>query len=244
MIRIVKVLVPAAVGLILWLGTKQLFGISDRYLPGLDSVGGAFADIGADWPRHLAATATRTLVGFVLAVIAGVTLALLLFKARLLSWLMPLVHSIRAVPAVAIVPFFLLWFGFSELGRYLLVVLGIGLNVMVAAADVLEQPSERDRLIFRNFGVPLESRVTSYWAPRVAETLLPTLRFGVALALGVIVVSEMLGAQSGLGYLMQTARATFSLNVILLCAILLGAMATLLDYGLVILWRWAVDWRA
>ena len=243
MIRIARWIVPLGIGLLLWLGTKQLFGISDRYLPGLDSIVAAVSDIGADWPRHILATATRTVVGFVIAIVAGLALALLLFKTRLLSWLLPLVHSVRAVPAVAIVPFFLLWFGFSEIGRYLLVVLGIGLNVLVAAADVLEQPSERDRVIFRNFGLPLASKVIDYWGPRVLETLLPTLRFGVALALGVIVVSEMLGAQSGLGYLMQTARATFSLNVILLCAIILGIMATALDFGLVVLWRMLIDWR-
>ena len=243
MIRIVRWIVPLAVGLLLWLGTKQLFGISDRYLPGLASLGVAINDIGSDWPRHIAATTMRTVIGFTLAVLVGLALALSLFKLRVLGLLLPLVHSVRAVPAVAIVPFFLLWFGFSEVGRYLLVVLGIGLNVLVAAADLLEHPSERDRLIFRNFGVPLESQVCGYWGPRVLETLLPTLRFGIALALGVIVVSEMLGAQAGLGYLMQTARATFSLNVILLCAIILGVLATALDHALVAIWRGLVDWR-
>jgi ABC-type nitrate/sulfonate/bicarbonate transport system permease component len=144
---------------------------------------------------------------------------------------------------VAIVPFFLLWFGFSEFGRYLLVVVGLGLNVLVACADTLESPKEADLVLFRNFNAPLNSRVVRYWLPRVVEGLLPTLRFGVALALGVIVVSEMLGAQSGLGYLMQTSRATFSLNVILLCAVILGVFATVMDAALRRLWQKVVQWR-
>lgn len=79
--------------------------------------------------------------------------------------------------------------------------------------------------------------------PRIAETLLPTLRFGLALALGLIAVSEMLGAQYGLGYLMQTSRATFSLNVLILCAFLLGVIATASDMALRYAWPHIVTWR-
>jgi ABC-type nitrate/sulfonate/bicarbonate transport system permease component len=63
------------------------------------------------------------------------------------------------------------------------------------------------------------------------------------LALGVIVVSEMLGAQTGLGYLMQTSRATFSLNVIFLSASVLGLIAGALDLVLRLLWGSIVSWR-
>jgi len=170
-------------------------------------------------------------------------MALIGFRFRLFPLLMPTVHGLRAVPAVAAVPFFLLWFGFSELGRYLLVALGLGLNVMVACADVMERPSEVDVVIFKNFRLPRERLIFSYWLPRIAESLLPTLRFGLALALGLITVSEMLGAQYGLGYLMQTSRATFSLNVLFLCAFLLGLIATAADTGLRRVWPLVVTWR-
>src|SRR5207237_693017 len=96
-------------------------------------------------------------------------------------------------------------------------------------ADVMERPEEADIVNFRNFHLPRQSLLVDYWVPRLAETLLPTLRFGIALALGLITVSEMLGAQYGLGYLMQTSRATFSLNVLVLCALILGAIATAAD---------------
>ena len=166
-----------------------------------------------------------------------------LFRFRLLGWVLPLVHALRAVPAVAVVPFFLLWFGFSEVGRYLMVVLALGLNVVVACADRLERPVEADLLLFHNLGARPNTRILQYWLPRLLEELLPTLRFGISLGLGVIVVSEMLGAQWGLGYLMQTSRATFSLNVIFLAAGALGVIATLLDFALRMLWARLVTWR-
>jgi len=233
----------ASSGILIWLGIKYYFGISDRYLPGVGAMYRALVDIGPDWFIHIFATLSRTIVGFGLGVVLGIAVALTLFRINGLFWFLPMVHSVRAVPAVAIVPFFLLWFGFSEVGRYLLVVVGLGLNVLVACADTVESPREADLVLFRNFRAPLNTRIIRYWLPRVLENLLPTLRFGIALALGVIIVSEMLGAQSGLGYLMQTSRATFSLNVILLCAIILGVFATALDAGLQFVWLKVVTWR-
>ena len=240
----VRKLVAASVGVVIWLGAKYLFDISDRYLPGLSAIYQAIVDIGLDWLVHVFATVTRTIIGFSFGVVFGIAVALGLFRINGLSWLMPTVHAVRAIPPVAIVPFFLLWFGFSEIGRYLLVVLGLGLNVLVACADTVESPREADVVLFRNFQAPLNTRVLRYWLPRILENLLPTLRFGIALALGVIIVSEMLGAQRGLGYLMQTSRATFSLNVILLCAAILGVIAITLDAALKGLWRRLVTWRS
>jgi ABC-type nitrate/sulfonate/bicarbonate transport system permease component len=233
----------AIVGVLVWLSIKYGFDVPDRYLPGVGAILRAVNDIGQDWVAHTFATVSRTVIGFVLGVGAGVTLALVLFRIKALAWVMPTVHAVRAVPSVAIVPFFLLWFGFSETGRYLLVVLGLGLNVLVACADTLESPHEADVVLFRNLRAPMNTRVLRYWLPRVLEGLLPTLRFGIALALGVVIVSEMLGAQTGLGYLMQTSRATFSLNVILVCAMLLGVLATFLDYSLRFIWHQVVTWR-
>lgn len=237
--QVLGILLP----ILVWLGTKSIFDIPDRYLPGLTSVASAVIDLGWPLALHAGATVIRAVTGFILGVAGGVTLALLAFRFRLLPLFMPTVHAFRAVPAVATVPFFLLWFGFSEFGRYLLVALGLGLNVMVACGDVMERPNEYDIVIFKNFQLPRERLILSYWLPRMAETLLPTLRFGLALALGLIAVSEMLGAQYGLGYLMQTSRATFSLNVLIVCAFLLGVIATVGDLMLRSIWPYVVTWR-
>jgi ABC-type nitrate/sulfonate/bicarbonate transport system permease component len=212
-------------------------------LPGPGSIWIAITDLGWSLFLHTGATAIRTAVGFAAGVAGGVALALLAFRFRVIALTMPTANAIRAVPALATVPFFLLWFGFAEFGRYLMVALGLGLNVFVACVDVLQRPREQDVLNFRNFRLPVESLVVAYWLPRVIESLLPTLRFGVSLGLSLIVVSEMLGAQYGLGYLMQTSRATFSLNVLMLCAFLLGSLAVIADLALRKLWLAVVTWR-
>ena len=231
-------------GMIIWLGVKHLFGISDRYLPGLESVVQAVTDLKWDLMGHVGVTTLRALSGTVAGISAGIAFALVAHRFGFLAFSLPTVNALRAVPAVALVPFFLLWFGFSEVGRYILIILAVGLNVCIGCAQTLLNGDERDHVIFGNYGVKRNRLILKYWFPRVLESILPTLRVSVSLALGAIIVAEMLGAQSGIGYLMQTSRATFSLNVIFLCALLLGVLAELLDRALQKCWRLAVTWRA
>jgi ABC-type nitrate/sulfonate/bicarbonate transport system permease component len=59
----------------------------------------------------------------------------------------------------------------------------------------------------------------------------------------VVIVSELLGSQIGLGYLMQTARSTFSMHVIFLTTILLGLLNAAVDVGVTWGWQKMVYWR-
>jgi ABC-type nitrate/sulfonate/bicarbonate transport system permease component len=61
--------------------------------------------------------------------------------------------------------------------------------------------------------------------------------------MGVIIVSELLGSQIGLGYLIQNARSTFSMHVIFLATIILGVLNATLDQILTRVWTKLVYWR-
>jgi ABC-type nitrate/sulfonate/bicarbonate transport system permease component len=228
----------------LWWGLKHFCHISDRYLPSLTSVAQAWGEIEPPPLTHLSITAMRFSIGYVAGTLVGIAVGLAIFKWRYLRDLaMPALQSSRAVPAIAVIPFFLLWFGFSEVGRYLLVVAGTASNIAIAVLQILQQPEEKHRAVFAGFKMPPESLIFSYAIPIVAERLLPTLRFSLSMAMGLIVASELLGSQIGLGYLMQTARSTFSLNVIALAMILLGLLNVLADALLEYSWSKLIFWK-
>lgn len=228
---------------LLWWIVKTYGHVSDRYLPSIGSVFGAWRDIEPHPLIHMFYTASRFAIGFVGGVIGGVALGLAIFKWKSLRDLaMPSLQSSRAVPAIAVIPFFLLWFGFSEMGRYLLVLLGTAANVAIAVHEILRTIDEKFAVFFHSFGVPPESVVWRYALPSVIERLLPTLRFSLSTALGLIVASELLGSQVGLGYLIQTSRATFSLHVVVLAAILLGILNVAADGLLRYVWARLIYW--
>jgi len=229
---------------VLWISIKQFGLVSDRYLPAPAAVIGACWDIQPNVFYHMAFTAFRLVTGFVAGVVAGVLLGIAINKSKVVSQLVsPMLDSMRSVPAVAIVPFFLLWFGFSEYGKILLVITGIAFNIAIATNQVLSEIPEKHRILFNSFGIAPTSMIRDYTLPRIMETLLPTVRFSLSTAMGVVIVSELLGSQIGLGYLMQTARSTFSMHVIFLATIMLGVLNAVVDRVLTRVWTKAVYWR-
>ncbi len=241
--RVVARVVSALLLVLIWLGVKELFSVPDRYLPSLWMVAEAVADVGPDLLLHAGATSVRVVAGFLGGVLLGVVACLVAYRFGALNFLMPSINALRAVPPVALLPFFLLWFGFTEVGRIVLLLVGLGVNVFVASAEVVGNPSESDRILFRSFPVRPAGLAWYFWLPRILESLLPTLRFGLSMLIGLVVIAEMLGAQSGLGYLIQTSRSTFSLDVILLSSALLGFITIVSDRVLQILWRHVTFWK-
>lgn len=206
------VLVPA-----IWISLKYFGHISDRYLPSPIDVIRAASEIDPNLLIHTSFTAARLVFGFLAGTLAGIILGICIYNSKLLAKLInPAIDAMRSVPAIAIVPFFILWFGFSETGRILMVVTGIAFNIAVATYQALNDMPEKHKILFKSFGISPRSLTKEYVLPRLMETLLPTVRFSLSTAIGVVIASELLGSQIGLGYLMQTARSTFSMHVIFL----------------------------
>jgi sulfonate transport system permease protein len=229
---------------IIWIAVKEVGHVSDRYLPSPLDVLRAAQDIDPSILLHLSFTAGRLVLGFLLGTACGAALGICMFNSKLFTRLVnPTIDSLRAIPAIATVPFFILWFGFSETGRLLMVVTGIAFNIAIAAYQALSDMPEKQRILFKSFGVSPRSLTREYVLPRLLETLLPTVRFSLATAMGVVVASELLGSQVGLGYLIQTARSTFSMHVIFLATIMLGFLNAFVDMALTRGWNKAIYWR-
>lgn len=229
---------------LVWIFVKYVLGVSDRFLPSPLAVLRAVEDIHPTVWVHLAFTGLRLVVGFILGITVGILLALVMIRSTTWQWLlMPILQSLRPVPAAAVVPFFLLWFGFSEWGRYLLVVTAIAFNIAIASWQILLHTPDNHVAFFRSFHLRPGQLLWRYSLPRIAESILPTLRFSMALAIGAVTVSELLGSQVGLGYLIQTSRSTFSIHVLFLATILLGLLSATADGLLVIAWQRLVFWK-
>jgi len=183
------------------------------------------------------------MIGFALGALAGLALGMLIASSDFISDILsPVIGSTRSVPGVALIPFFLLWFGFSEWGRYLLVICGIAFNIAVATKQIIDSTPEQYHIMFASLGRKNTDFPLKYMLPYVAENILPTLRFSLSMAIGLVVTSELLGSQIGLGYLIQTSLNTFSLNVLFLVAIILGLLSTISDSLLTYTWKQLTYW--
>lgn len=229
---------------VIWIFCKDALGISDRYLPSISATFSAIKDIEPNIFIHSLYTITRLGLGMILGIFIGISLGLCIYSSAIMrNFLSPIIQSIRSVPPIATVPFFLLWFGFSEFGKYFMVTLGISLNIAVSAYQILIKMPEKYSIFFKSFGINPSRQIKSYSLPVVLENIFPTVRFSLSMAIGLVIVSELLGAQVGLGYLIQTSRSTFSIHAIFLAVIFLGIINFIFDTIIRWLWKKIVYWQ-
>jgi ABC-type nitrate/sulfonate/bicarbonate transport system permease component len=229
---------------LLWVAVKYIFHVPERFLPSPGAVWRAYTDLDPSLWRHMAVTALRLVVGSVLGILAGIGLGILFSRwGTVERFFLPSVQAMRAIPPVATVPFFLLWFGFSEVGKILIIVCGIAFNLAVATLQAIRSTPERYQILFKSFRLSPGSLPLSYSLPASLEAIGPTIRFSIATAFGLVVVSELLGSQSGLGYLIQTSRSTFAMHTIFLATFALGALASASDWVFGSIWARVVFWK-
>lgn len=228
--------------LLWWLITEGPIALT-RLVAGPVEVLTAGSDIGPLLIKHVLTTLLRVVVGFLAGCLAGIVVGLLITYYRPAFLLLSgVVEAMRPVPPVALVPFFLLVFGFSEIGRLLLVTLGTGLVVVVAFVEACRDTPRHLVESFQTLGYTKAAIFRHIIVPSALSKMLGPARVALALSVSLVVVSEFMGAQLGLGYVINVAKVTFSTATILLATSLLGLSSGLLDAGLRAIFRWSTPW--
>lgn len=239
----VSVLVPFSLVLI-WVCVTEWGLISPLLLPSPRKVFGALRDIGlAKVANHTAITFVRILVGFAIGATCGYAVGVCMQLSRVVFVILdPIVQPSRAVPPVALLPFFILVFGFSEIGRIVLISLGTSLVVCVGTIEAINRVAPSIVKLGLVMGL---SRKKLYWRviiPASLPELRGTLRIALALAITLVIVAEFLGVQSGLGYLINLARVTLSTHTIIVAVIIISTLSWSLDRLIVFVFRKTFQW--
>lgn len=178
---------------------------------------------------HSGATFARLACGMVLGMVLGTVLALV---ASWSKWGQRIVNGpmlfIRALPLLAMIPLFQLWFGLSFLGGVVFVAYGVGVIFFTA---VLNAVTNVDRVYIdnaRTFGASKGHIYRSVILP----SILPEFGSAVMLALGTgwaaVMGAEFLGAQSGLGYIIVYSQSFGYLDRMFLIACLIVVYVTVI----------------
>jgi sulfonate transport system permease protein len=153
--------------------------------------------------RHVAATLLRVAAGFGTGAVVGILLGAVTGSVPLVRRLLdPTVQALRAIPSLAWVPLFILWFGIFETSKVVLIALGVFfpvyLGVMGAILSVDRKLVEVGR-VFRLKRLELTRRIL---LPAVLPQVVIALRTGLGLGFMFVVAAEIMGASEGLGYLL------------------------------------------
>jgi sulfonate transport system permease protein len=176
-----------------------------RLVPPPSVIFQTFADLArtGELQRHAAVTLWRVAAGFGLGVIAGTVAGAVTGYSGLTHRLVdPTLQGLRAIPSIAWVPLFILWFGIFEASKIILIAVGVFfpvyLGVMGAVLSVDRKIVEVGRA-FRLSGAAMVRRIL---LPAVAPAYVIALRAGLGLGWMFVVAAEFMGASQGLGYLL------------------------------------------
>lgn len=189
------------------------------------------------------ATIGRVLFGIVIGTLLGGLIgALMVFSRRAGEFLYPLIESARPVPIIAVIPFFLMWFGIGEAGKLLLVTIGVFTLIVVNVVESIKNVPKIYIHAAQTLGAKDRQIQRRIILPSIIPNMIGPLRVAVALTFTLVVAAEFMGAQSGIGYRILEARRLFRPATILLGIFLLGVIASIFDSQLQKVMRRITRW--
>ncbi len=180
--------------------------------------------------KHVAMSLQRLGVGLAIGIPIGVVLGCGMGRSHFVgSFFDPFVRLANSTPAIALIPFSLLWFGVTEFARYALLVFVVGLTVTLNARHGVQQvPTIRLRAA-ETLGVVGVGAFFRVIIPSSIPAILAGIRTAIGFGVMVIVAAEMLGATSGLGYLIMEARQHYNVERMFVGIVGLGTLGLVLD---------------
>ena len=237
-------LVP--VGLIVfWQVAASLGWLSTRVLPAPSEVikaAWALTVSGELW-THVKVSAGRALSGLAIGGGLGLALGLLTGSVKFFETLLDsTLQMVRNIPALALIPLVILWFGIDETAKLFLIAVSVFFPIYLNTFHGIRNVDPGLIEMGRSYGLTRWQLYREVILPGAMSSILVGLRFSLGLMWVILIVAETISAQAGIGYLTMNAREFLQTDVVLvgiLLYALLGKLADVFARGLERYWlRW------
>jgi ABC-type nitrate/sulfonate/bicarbonate transport system permease component len=239
-------LYPASIllGLLVWEAVAMF--VPRGLLPPPSAVLGRLAAMTADGslPRALAGSVQHMIVGYLLAVAAAIPLGILIGRnAPVATAVEPVLNAIYAIPPVALVPFFVIWFGMYFEGRVALVFamcfFEILINVMQGARNVDRGLVDAARSLEAS-GLALWRRVL---IPASLPFIFTGLRVGIGRAVNAMITAELFFVAVNLGQMLKTRSNAFDTASAFALILVVSLFGLACQEGMRLIERRAIPWH-
>lgn len=243
--RLVPWLVPFAL-LVIWQAAAQTGWLSSRVLPAPWAVLKAAYTLAASgelW-MHVRISAWRAVSGFAVGGGLGLLLGLLTGTFRQAEALLDTtLQMVRNIPALALIPMVILWFGIDETAKLFLVSVGVFFPVYLNTFHGIRAVDKGLVEMGRSYGLSGWALYRDVILPGALPSILVGVRFALGLVWVLLIVSETISAQSGIGYMTMNAREFLQTDVVLVGILLYALLGKLADVLARAIERFALRWH-
>ena len=186
----------------------------------------------------------RLLGGWLLAVVAGVTVGTAIGLVRnLADYLDPVIEFVRAIPPPALIPPFLVVLGLGSDMKIALIAVGVVWPILLNTIDGVRSVDPVLVDTSRTLRTGRLRRLAFIVLPSASPRIFAGLRVSLSLSLILMVISEMVAANGGIGFTIVQAERSFAIKQMWAGIVLLGVLGYLLNTLLLVVERRLLAWH-
>ena len=217
-----------------WQLSARAGWLSSRILPEPWAVAKAFYGLalsGELWV-HLRVSLWRAAAGFGLGAGLGLLLGLLNGSSRRAATLLDTtLQMIRNIPALALIPLVILWFGIDEAAKLFLLSVGVFFPVYLNTFHGIRSVDSTLVEMAQSYGLSGWALYRDVILPGALPAILVGMRFALGLVWVLLIVAETISAQSGIGYMTMNAREFLQTDVVLVGVLLYALLGKAADWS-------------
>lgn len=228
-------IISIAVPLLLWLLITSLQLAPPLFLPSIPAV---MQTIGELWitgvlPDDIASSLFRTSAGFLLALIISIPLGILMGTfASIRALVEPVVGLARYMPAPAFIPLLILWMGLGEPPKIMLIFIGtFFFNVLMVADAGKFVPYDWIASAY-TLGARRGQVLFTIMYPAMLPAIIDAARINLAASWALVIISELVAADSGLGFRILRAQRFLRTDEIFATLLVIGVIGLTMDWSL------------
>jgi NitT/TauT family transport system permease protein len=178
----------------------------------------------------IARSLIRFFVGYVSAAVLGISLGLY-FGHFLNTWryVNPIAQFLRPISPIAWLPFVVLWFGIGDVPAIVIVFIAAFCPILLTTVSAVSKIDRNYLKVAKNFGLSPFHIFTKIIIPASFPHMTTGLHIAIGTSWVFIVAGEMVGAQSGLGFLIVDARQNIRADLLMAAMTVIGLLGLLID---------------
>ncbi|HEY1747998.1 MAG TPA: ABC transporter permease [Xanthobacteraceae bacterium] len=227
----------------IWEAVIRVFHISSFILPAPSAIIASLIQNRGKLATAAGSTALEILLGFVLAAVTGVVVALVIARfERFGRALYPLIVLFQNVPKVALAPIFILWFGFDLAPKIALIVVIAFFPVAIDMLAGLQSVEPSFVALMHSVGASRTKILLRVRIPHSLPHLMAGLKVAITFSVIGAIVGEFAGANHGLGYLIEFASTQLDTALIFAGLTVISVLGLAFYYVVELAERLLVPW--
>lgn len=200
-------------------------------------------DSGVLW-IHTWASLQRLFWGFLLGGIPALVLGIIMGLSRpVRAALDPLIAATYPIPKSAILPLILLIFGLGEASKIVMVAIGMFYPICINSVAGVLEINKIYLDVGKNFQASRWQMFRTIALPGALPFIMSGIKLGVGMGLILIAIAEMIGAKSGLGFMIWDAWEILSVDTMYVGLIMIAVIGYLFSLFLTEVERWVIPWK-